>query len=373
MNDDVGRLFEVATSDVRTPRGDFESVVRGGSRRRRVRGATTLALALSVAGAAVVGAANLTGSGPRTVPAGPKNVVPETSRLVPEIMEGRLPFRELASSEELATARAVTVAFHAFVRRTGYRDLDYEGAGPTPDGWVVSFVHRTDEEAAEEEARALTLNLRRDELEAEVQALRKVLRRAEARMRGVGSSRRESKPDRVSQAPREALKRLREEARATQRRIERLRPAARSRVVEVHVSRRAGTMTVARVEADTALAETFAALVGYGERIDDIDVWGAAYYDWTLVPAGVADVVPELEMAGFWTGPLYSAYEERCLVRLVDGSGDVVWTQAGPGRFQGAPDSEDERDGWSAVFAVDYARPVEGLSPRLRCTWRPRQ
>ena len=288
MNDDVGRLFEVATSDVRTPRGDFESVVRGGSRRRRVRSGVALALSISVAGAALVGAANLTGPEARPVPAGPKEVMPEVSTLVPETMEGRVPFRELASSEELATARAVTVAFHAFVRRTGYRDLDYLGAGPTPEGWVVSFVHRTDEEASAEEAREQTLSLRRDELEAEVEALRKVLRRAEARLSGRGRE----KQTRASRPPRETLKRLRREAQERQRRIERLRLAARPQVVEVHVSRNAGRMTVARVEADPALAETYAPLVGYGERIAEIDVWGAAYYDWTLVPAGVGDVVP---------------------------------------------------------------------------------
>ena len=381
--DETRSLFEAAEERVLVPPADLGAVVRRGRARRRCRMATGVVSALVVAVAGGAAAAILGGQDSRPVPVTPPDVHRPSERLVPVVMEGPTPFRELASADELADARAITVAFHAFLEGTGRRyNFDYEGFDDFEDKWRVRFAQFPPPSREEYrlrrlqrvvESQAERLRAERAELGAAARALReeKEARRARRLLAELRDARRDMK---------RMIRRQGREMAALQERRQRLLGHPRPYVTELTIVEQEGTLVVEDVNTDSPEATSLSDAIGYSEPVAEVDAWGADYFDATFRRrAGPTDDVA-VEVFGFWTGPLYSAYEETCRPQVVTRAGKVVWTErridAPPGArglYQGAPEREETRDNLLVRFEIDYRGHVGGLSLRMLCAWRPRQ
>lgn len=379
--DETRSWFEGVEERVVVPPGDLGAVVRRGRTRRRRRTATGLVSAVVVAVAGWGAAAVLGGQDARPVPATPDEVQHSGERLVPVLMEGRPPSPKLASPDELADARAITVALHAFLEGTSRRyDFDYAGFGDFEDEWWVRFEQFPGPSPKEQALHDLQRELERrvERLHAQLEAvradedrLRETLDEARGRdarrlRRSVAVLRRESRT-------------LEEEIRKGRRRglvvLNRRRslfnqpPPYRT---EVTVEERDGMLVVDDVSTNSPDIESLLDTIGYSEPVGGVDAWGTDYYDATFRRrAGPTDHV-RVEVFGFWTGPLSSPYEERCRPQVVTRSGEVAW-RSPSWPYEGAPRRDEIRDGGRLELGFEYDGDVGDLSLRMLCDWRPRR
>lgn len=305
-------------------------------------------------------------------------------RLVPVVVEGPAPSDELAAEDAVADARAVTVAFHALLDVAPRFHFAYEGLERSGDRWRVRFVQWTPFSAKER-------SLRRMELVVETAAAR-----VEAEAIGALRSRDRLRDDRKD-APRSERRRLKGLEAMLERRAERLAAkldelqtrlaGVEDRVRSLRVRQPSYDVLVTVVEqdviavddvaTDSPFATALAGAIGYAERSDGVDAWGADYYV-PKVRRHDADTV-RVSMLSFWTGPLGSTYEEQCRPEVRARTGKVVhrrpWPDHPPGvsePWEGAPEDEDGRDGTMVSFGVRYRGDPDDLSLRMRCRWRAR-
>lgn len=375
--DELRSAFDAATEGISVPHGDLAAVMRRGTGRRRLRIAGGAASVVVVAALAWAGVA-VTSDEVRPVPAGPGEVPRLRSRLVPVVIDGPAPPPDLASPEDLAEARAVTVAFHALLGAAPTWHLAYEGVERSDDAWKVRFVHFTPMTPVERELRKTELETLTSQLELESHELE--LEQAADRL----AERLEEERRRPEQRRdlRRALRHLQREAQRVQARVvrlqaqvagielrrRRLRTRQPSWPVVVTIVQREGLVWVDHVTTDSPDAQALRAAAGYRERTSEIDAWGYDYFR-PRFREGV-------EVLGFWTGPLPAPYEERCRPQVL-ANGRVVWTQPRPDdppgtpeHWEGPPPSEDRRDGVMLSFGSRYDGDPRDLSLRMLCEWR---
>jgi hypothetical protein len=376
--DDTRSLFEGVEERIPVPPGDLGAVVRTGRGRRRRRLATGVVSAVVVAVAGWGAAEVLGGQDARPVPATPDEVRPSGERLVPVVTKGPAPSPDLASADDLADARAITVAFHAFLEGTGRRfEFDYEGFGDFRDEWWVRFAQYAPPSPKERALAKLQRELERrvERLQARLVALRA----DEERLLAVLQDARGEDARRLRRnvaALRGRDRTLREEIRKGRRRglsvLNRRRglfnePAPYR--TEVTVVERDGMLVVDNVFTDSPEIGSLVDTIGYSEPVASVDAWGADYYDATFRPRDGAGDGAHVEVFGFWTGPMAAPHEERCRPQVVTRSGEVVWTER-RGEYEAAPRREEIRDSLALRFDVDYAGDVGNLTLRMRCDWR---
>lgn len=374
--DDVSSMFHDAAESVPIPPSDLGAVVRRGRSRRRRRLAVNLVSAAFVVLATWGVATIFAGQDMRPVPATPDEARGLGGRLVPVVMEGPPPFPELSSEEDRATARAVAVAFHALLSALPDYDLDYEDVVRTGQGWSVRFLIAPAMEPVESSFGGEPGEVLR-QIEEALHARRAVVASLKAdveRVREHGRGRRLRTLQENLKAAKVAARELEREARALRGRVEGLG----THELVLMIEERDGMVLVDGVLAGSAGGSRYKGAAGYAEPKDDVDAWGADYYDafFRRKDASTVDVF----VRPFWTGPLYAPYEERCRAQVVERGGAVVWTQpeqprvpGAPQHFDTAPSTEDARDGGQISFGVDYEGDLEDLSLRMLCEWRPRQ
>lgn len=375
MSDNLRSLFDGATNEVPAPAGDLASVIRRGRARRGYGAALgTAAFVLLLTGAWV--AVENARSGDDVPPARP-GPDEKTYLLVPTETSPEPP-SAFARKRDLEDARAVTVAFHALLHRVGY-DLDYKNVVPAGRrAWEVTFLDAGEEEAANRalQAQMEALLATRARVAEQVDRLVELDRNLRAKARAAGSrgrsaARKAKAIGREADAVRRTAAELRAEMRELEERLGtiRRRRGAGIALAVLRVERAGPELVVASVRGPSGGLER---VVGYSERVADVDVWGADYYDGSFEEPGAVDDVGGFEMHGFWTGPIPGAYRERCIATLVEfrGGGGEVWRQRGAPPYHGAPATEDARDGWTTAFGIDYEGSAVGLDPLLRCSWR---
>lgn len=385
--DDVRSTFDAAVEGVPVPPGDLAAVVGRGAVRRRRRIAARVAALSTVA---VVGgglAAILGGQESRPAPAGPGDARPLGSRLVPVVMEDPSPFPELASTPDRADARAVAVAFHALLGSAPRWHLGYEGFERSDDGWRVRFVQGTPATRIERELREVELNLETTLLRAESEMLE-----LDARAEDLLSAREEARGDKADALRRRAravrrtaarvrakVAQLKQQVAAIEEQQREVRGRLPSYDVVVEVAQRDGVVFVEEVTTDSPDAAALRRATGYAEEATAVDIWGYDWFQPRFRRSDGTNANVRVEVLGFWMGPLWAPYEERCRPQ-VRGPDGVVWTEPRPDYPPGAPDhwdrpppSEDMRDGLARSFEVGYVGEPDDLSLRMLCEWRPRQ
>lgn len=377
--DDTRSLFEGVEERVVVPPGDLAAVVRRGRTRRRRRMAAGVVSALVVGVAGWGTAAILGGQDSRPVPATPPDVHRPIERLVPVLMEGPEPLPKLASADELADARAISVGFHAFLEGTGRRyEFDYAGFGDFEDEWWVRFEQFPPPSPEERGLRQLQrelerhlerLHARRVALRADVERLREALddttdarrlRRSVAVLRG------------ESRTLTEEIRRSRRQELVILNRRRRLFNQPSPYRTEVTVVERDGMLVVEDVSTNSPEIDSLLDAIGYSEPVEQVDAFGADYYDATFRPRSGSVHGADVEAFGFWTGPLSSPYEESCRPRVVSRAGEVVWTGRPP-PYESAPRRDEVRDSLLVRLGIDYRGDVGDLSLTMVCDWRMRQ
>ncbi|HEX2294524.1 MAG TPA: hypothetical protein VHN37_04370 [Actinomycetota bacterium] len=377
-------LFDDASERVAVPPADLGAVVRRGEarRRRRIAGRAASLIVVALAGSAA--GLILAGQEGSPLPATRDEAPEPGGRLVPVVMSGPSPWPELAAAEDLAAARAVTVAFHALLdSATRYR-FDYRGVEEVGGRWRVEFVeHGSLPPVLRELARA---RAHRTTQEAQVAANRAELaahaRRIRTALEEALGTDREPELRRSHRSVGEEVRRLERVAAQTAAEIEeiesrirsfrRRQPSYRVFVTVAEAGGRVFVEDVTTASPNPSIPDA----IGYAERAADVDSWGADYFRLAFRrPDGRPDGV-YVFVRPFWTGPLSSPYEERCRAQVTGPGGEAVWTQPEPHRltpFTSAPASEDARDGGQLRFGFDYEGTVSDLSLRMLCEWRPRQ
>lgn len=375
-------IFDAAAERVPVPQGDVGAVVQRGGARRRGRIAArvaSLAVVVAVGGGAVT---ILGGQDTRPVPARPGDVHQSVRRLVPVVMDE--PPSDVALADDVADARAATVAFHAFLSVSGrelafgYEDLERSG-----ETWQARFVQVPPLSRIERRLRRLELEVvtvaesrRMEHLELGRRAERlgeskDDTRGAEAR--SIGRHMRELRRE-MRRLERD-IRRLDHEVAEIETRQRQVRERMPSYTAKLTIVERDGRLVVDDVATDSPEAARLRTAIGYAEEAAEVDVWGNDYYDARFVrerPDGV-----HVELRSFWTGPLSSAYQEMCYPEVVDRSGRVVHNRPHPSvppdvrqPYFGAPPNEDRRDGGTHSFGFEYEGDVDDLELRMQCMWR---
>ena len=386
--DELRSLFDRTAERVAVPAGDLGAVAGSAQSIRRRRILTGVAAAAILLAAAGTGAWILGGQDVRPVPA-PAGDGSLRQRLVPVLVDGPAPPADLAPADERADARAVTVAFHALLDVSprpwlfGYEDVDrVDGARR------VRFVQGVRASALSRRLRQLEAELAAAEASVSSERLA-FLRRAErlqASLRDVRGERGE-KARTLRRNLREMRRRLQERA-AQERRLARQIAAVDERqaelgaraplwTVELTVAERDGMVVVEDVATESPDATVLRGAAGYAEPVDEVDAWGADYFD--PVYRRHAPGAVRVAVRYFWTGPLSSPYEEQCRPQVRTTGGEVVWTKPSPSfppgvrdDYFGAPPNEARRDGGRLSFGVDYRGDVDALVLSMLCDWRPR-
>ncbi|HEV2755508.1 MAG TPA: hypothetical protein VG318_06995 [Actinomycetota bacterium] len=379
MNDDVRQLFESTTSGIHVPEGDLASVLAGGLKRRR----TSIVAGAAASLAAVAAIGWIAGAALNAGPDAPRPVAPDLAgrdftSLVPDETIGPEPGRVLARPEDIAEARAVTVAFHALVLRVPYYGFAYEGVDGGDGEWRVTFVEGAERSAIERgiENRAEVAAQAEATLAARRARLALLRSRLKAKARTVGprkadeAARKKAELRELLERTMAELERLHGEIRGAQRQIERQEAEGGPFPVVLVVEESDGGLAVTAVETNSPRRPQLEAAVGYAEPVDGVDAWGADYFGLELGRLG-ADEGLSVQMNVFWTGPIPAQYEERCVPEIRDATNEVVW-RGDEGRllYNPTPSSEERRE-WAVSFGADYDGPLEGLRLEMECSWRP--
>lgn len=387
--DDVRSMFDAAAENVPVPPGDVGAVVRRGATRRRKRIAAGLVSASVILAATGGAVAIFGGQDARPLPARVGDDRTPGSRLVPLVMRGPTPMPVLGSEQDRADARAVTVAFHAFLEGSRRQYLfDYEGFERQGNAWLVRFVQFAPPTPHEDQLR---------ELEVELETAAERLRTQRFDMRRDAQRLVEELRDSLREEARELQSHLAALRRRMRQLEDRIRPYARrvaaveadqktlasrrpSWTVDLTVAESDGMIFVQDVTTDSPDAASLRRIVGHAERSSSVDAWGADYYDAVLRPQEPPNDGIGVEVRYFWTGPLYAPYEETCAQQVVGPDGKVVVTRpprrfppGGEHHYTTSPSDEDGRDGATISFGFDYDGDAADLSLRVVCEWRPRQ
>lgn len=390
MHDDLRSRFEVATGRMSLPKGDLAAVARSGVAKRRWRYAATVLAAGVIVATGWFGVASRSGggvNGPLLPPAGPFEERDPDFVMVPVVMKGGDPGTDVAVERNIWEARAVTVAFHALLYRTGYEAIDYKNVSTVTRGWDVGFIHGVEDTSLKEAIRTRRevvqeTHERVQELERSRKRLLERLRKAarELRVRGGEERRRGQRSSRERAAAlEETAEQMAEERARLEVELEQLEAYVRAQEelggpfdLTLHVEEAGDRLVVSSVSTDSPSQQELTEAEGYSEPVKHIDIWGADYFNASFAGPGVVDDVDGLEMFGFWTSPVPSTYAESCRLRLTDAAGRVVWRQRKHPRslFQKAVEPEDRRDQWVVGMGVDYEGTREGLRPEMVCRWR---
>jgi len=282
------------------------------------------------------------GRGPSPAPRPAVTISPSPNVLPPnEVRLGR--------PEDVANARAVTVAFHALMSTVGY-DLDYKDFERTPEGWVMSYLDGMT-------VRDLkgTIDARRGAIEDTLSAILEdelELKKVSAQLSEARSLGDEVRIDKLAKSV-NRLKLAISESRAIiveanqemialatelQDTMEQDGPLP----VEITVEEQDGRLIVAAVDGPFTEDEA-ARIEGYSEVIGEIEADGNEFYNIELTREGE----PSIQASAFWTGAIPSPYKEKCLFEIIDATGAVIWEQSDTHNVvDSAPPSEDRRDGW---------------------------
>jgi hypothetical protein len=382
MHDDLAVLLKEA-SDVPPPERGLVEVIRGGRGLRTLRrGGLALAAAV-LAGTGWVGASTLLEhgrDGRQSVGPSDREGKPD-QLLVPKVRSGQTPGPGAASQEAIEDARAITVGFHALLFKVGY-DLDYRDVEQIDDStWRLSFMDGLENDYLSAAAEARLAPIRdstramrgyQDRLSALIDEIRQAMR--------VGDS------DRVRELRREkaevlrGLRLERKNIRVLERSIKRLEDVIKRQErqggpfpVELVVELQGQELVVASIDSDRGSLESrLGPVVGYRERVEAAESWGVEYYNGRFTEPGEIDDVAGFEAHAFWTGPIPTSYEEKCLLQLVAEDGEVEWTQQDiHDLWEGAPPSEDRRDGWSRAQGIGTGGAIsDGAQARWACEMR---
>lgn len=380
MREDVRALLIAAVDAIEVPDGDLGQVVRSGKRRmiaRRLAGGLAV-MAVGVAG--WMTASNLASSDRVTDLPQPANPFQDTRKidrlLVPTEMIGPSPGGEAGSEADIAEARAIAVGFHALLFRVGY-DFDYKGIERVDSSsWRLVFLDGLEPGYVQGSIRG-----RRSAMEDSLGAIA----RSQATLEQLGRELREA-TDRGEQERaddlREDMANERDTIRIEKRNVRDLRKGiARLKRYIDKQTRQGGPFAVRLVvvEQDDALmvnglrsdslrSKELKAVLGYSERVEDVDSWGVDYYNARFARRGDGVL---FEAQGFWTGPIPTSYEEKCLLELLDKNGEVEWRQRDiHDIWRGAEPSEDRRDGWFIGLGIEEEVFGPNISPRFRCESR---
>jgi hypothetical protein len=255
----------------------------------------------------------------------------------------------LGRPEDVANARAITVAFHALLSTVGY-DLDYKSFERTPGSWVMSYLEGMTVRDLEE-----TIGARReamDDARAAISADEKQLEAVSGELleaRAVGDEVRVEELSKSLNRLKQAISESRSIIVETHQELVELtaelqdtQEQGRPFPVEITVEEQDGRLIVTAV--DGPFTETEAARIeGYSEAIGEIEADGNEYYNIDLNRENETSI----EASAFWTGAIPSPYREKCLFEIVDETGAVLWEQSDVHNvIDKAPPSEDRRDGW---------------------------
>jgi hypothetical protein len=295
-------------------------------------------------------------------------------------MVGPTPDDNLASSEALAKARAVTVAFHGLLFTVGY-NLDYKDIRQTGDGsWVLTFI-----DGVEPKSLRRSIANRRGFIDETMAAIERS-EDAIVRLRGeIQKAEGDDDAERVAQMRR----RLNRETARIQgwkqgileiesdlRRLQRFAEAQEARggpfEVELVVVHQQRDLVIEEISSRSLRIDDLNNAEGYAEPIAEIDAWGVDYYNARFVRSGDADDVRAFEASGFWTGPIPTSYEEKCRLEITNDNDEIVYRQRDiHDVWEDAAPSEDRRDGWSLRIGLGSAS-VRGdkVTARFRCDAR---
>lgn len=387
--DDLRSTFDAAAENVPVPPGDVGAVVRRGATRRRKRIAAGLVSASVILVATGGAIAIFGGQEDRPVPVRVGDDRTPGSRLVPLVMKGPTPMPALGSEQDRADARAVTVAFHAFLEGSRRQYLfDYERFERQGDAWLVRFVQFPPPTSQEDRLRDLEVALRTAAVRVRTQRfeMRRDAQRLVEELRDAKAEEARELHSHLA-ALRQRIRRLTDDIRPYARRVaaveadrETLASRRPSWTVDLTVAERDGTIFVEDVATDSPDAASLRRIVGYAERASSVDAWGADYYDAVLRPQEPPNDGIGVEVRYFWTGPLYAPYEETCAQQVLGPDGKVLVTRpprrfppGGVHHYTTSPSDEDGRDGAMVSFGFDYDGDAADLSLRVVCEWRPRQ
>ena len=384
--DELRSLFDRTTEGVAVPPGDLVAVAGSARSIRRRRLVTGVAAAMILLAAGGTGAWILGGQDARPVPA-PAGGDGLRMRLVPVIVDGPSPPSDLAPAERRADARAVAVAFHALLDVSarpwlfGYEDVERVDGGRrvrfvqgVPASSLTRRLRQLEVEVGGAEARVSAERLELVRLAERLQASLRKVRGEKARTlrRNLRDVRR-----RVQEMTAEERELARKIAAIDERQAE-VRERAPGWTVELTVAERDGVVVVEDVATDSPDATVLRGAAGYAEALDQVDSWGADYFDPVFRRSDSGSV--RVAVRFFWTGPLSSPYEEQCRPQVLTRTGDVVWTMPRPNyppgvpdHYDSAPPSEDRRDGGGLSFGVDYRGDVDALTLSMSCDWRLRR
>jgi hypothetical protein len=382
MRDDLDVLLKEA-SDIPPPPRDLAEVIRGGRGLRTLRlGSLALAAAVLV-GTGWVGASTVLehGRGGRQSVGTSDRKGKADQLLVPKVRSGQTPGPGAASQEAIEDARAVTVGFHSLLFRVGY-DLDYRDVERIDDStWRLIFMDGLENDylSAAAEARLgpnreSTRAMRgyQDRLPGLIDQIRRDMRAGDSdRVREL----REKKAEVLR-----GLRLERKNIRALKRSIKRLEGVISKQQdqggpfpVGLVVELQGQELVVASISSGKeSLESRLGPVVGYREAGETAESWGVEYYNGRFTQPGEIDDVVGFEALAFWTGPIPTSYEEKCLLQLVAEDGEVLWTQQDiHDIWENDPPSEDRRDGWSRIQGVGAGGDVsQGAHARWACEMR---
>jgi len=376
MHEDVASLLRSSADEVVVPDGALTEVLRDGRRRKNVRRVLGSGAALVLITGAWTGWAYLTPLQKDASNQGPAatSEAPDVDRplIVVPAPEGAGP---AGTPEAVADARAVTFSFHTLLRTVGYERYDYKNFDRAGQRWLVWF----DDGPTVEDFKELLIS-RRHHLEEYARYRdddreRLVQLRLDLEDAGNDQSEIERVTERIQAAEQsfrswtEELQETSAELEDASKELQEVREVGTPRV-ELTVAREGEWMVVEDVSGPFSENDELS-IRAYRERAEDVDVHGTDWYNVRLVGPGVVDDISGVEAFGFTTTPIPSSYREECLVILRDESGTVVYRQRDiHDTAQGAPLSEDRRDGWMRSSGIEYeqiSEPYERLVPDFEC------
>lgn len=380
MSDDIASWLRSAADEIALPEADVRDVLTGGRRRRLQRGILGLATACVLGAGAWISASLISSDSSYRPPdpvGSPQGGDRSVTGLVPVVMTEPTPGPDVAAAEDIDKARAVTVGFHALLFNVGY-ELDYRDVERTGDSsWRLYFNDDLEPEylqgaiqgrrgAADDSIGAM--ERARERVKRFTEAMREAVRQRDESQLRVLRRKRDAALETV-RIERGNIRALQRGIRRLQREIAELERTGGPHPVEVAVELRGREMVVTSVSAPNGPAKLQQA-VGYAETVSEIDAWGYDFYDARFDigrgPRDESDFVANY----FWTGPIPSSYEEKCLVQLLDEDGEVIWEQRDiHDDWQGTPPSEDRRDGGQMAI-TGLSEVAEAGSARFVCEAR---
>jgi hypothetical protein len=378
VNDDHLRdKFRSFADGIDVPAGDVAGVIRDGRRGLVVRaaGMAMLVVALIAGGWTWARSSFLASDRGDLTPAHREEPKPDFL-LIPEEYDGPEPMPTPGRVEEVRTARAVTVAFHALLYSVGY-DYDYKGYQRTGERWMVRFLAGRTEREAEDFVRS-----RRFHIETTLTQLERAITKLQATEQAESSAdgdRRKAMAEQRMRLQRnirtlgEMLREQEEQLADGEDELARIRSGDGPEEIVLTVEERDGRIRV--IDAVGPFSEAgIENIEGYSQATDKVDVWGNDYYNARFTRSHPTGIVTDFEMMGFWTGPIPSTYEESCLLEVRDSNGRLLWRM--PERvgtqFDDAPPNEDRRDEWGMTGGGMPDLSSKTLQPLFVCTWRER-